>query len=160
MYLTFRVRNFLDELSVFISLVWATGYCYPLVLLETWCIQGYISIHIIGWFVCCMGWSGILTNEISWFDKDENNSGQISSRLSADATTVKGAIGDRISLVVQNFTLLLATAIIGFSLQWKMTLVILATFPLLVTASIIEVTSPSHMSRFFSFLFVAYSLPM
>jgi ATP-binding cassette subfamily B (MDR/TAP) protein 1 len=79
-----------------------------------------------------------LTNEVSWFDKDENSSGQISARLSADATTVKGAIGDRISLMVQNFSLLLATCIIAFSLQWRMALVVLATFPLQVFAAIVE----------------------
>lgn len=82
--------------------------------------------------------AGILTNEISWFDKDENSSGQISARLSADATTVKGAIGDRISLLVQNFSLLLATCIIAFSLQWQMAIVVLATFPLQVFAAIVE----------------------
>lgn len=82
--------------------------------------------------------AGILTNEISWFDKDENSSGQISARLSADATTVKGAIGDRISLMVQNFSLLVATAIIAFYYQWQMALVVLATFPLQVFAAIVE----------------------
>jgi ATP-binding cassette subfamily B (MDR/TAP) protein 1 len=80
-----------------------------------------------------------LTNEISWFDKDENSSGQVSARLSADATTVKGAIGDRISSMVQNFTLLVAAFAISFSLQWKMALVVVATFPLVVSATIIEV---------------------
>jgi ATP-binding cassette subfamily B (MDR/TAP) protein 1 len=80
-----------------------------------------------------------LTNEISWFDKDENSSGQVSARLSADATTVKGAIGDRISLMVQNFTLLVTAFVISFILQWKLAFVILASFPLMVFASIVEV---------------------
>lgn len=84
--------------------------------------------------------SGILKNEVGWFDLDANNSGQISSRLSADATTVKGAIGDRISLIVQNLTLLIATFIIAFTLQWRLAFVVLATFPLLVFAAIVEVT--------------------
>lgn len=86
--------------------------------------------------VCCVG---ILTYEISWFDKDENSSGQVSARLSADATTVRGAIGDRISLVVQNSSLLIATGIIAFILQWQMALVVLATFPLQVFAAMVEV---------------------
>lgn len=85
-----------------------------------------------------MMFTRILTNEISWFDKDENSSGQIAARLSADATTVKGAIGDRISLLVQNFTLMVATGVIAFTLQWKMAFVVLATFPLQVFAAIVE----------------------
>uniref|UniRef100_A0A7I4E2T3 Uncharacterized protein n=1 Tax=Physcomitrium patens TaxID=3218 RepID=A0A7I4E2T3_PHYPA len=85
-----------------------------------------------------MMFSRILTYEISWFDKDENSSGQVSARLSADATTVRGAIGDRISLVVQNSSLLIATGIIAFILQWQMALVVLATFPLQVFAAMVE----------------------
>ncbi|KAG0586096.1 hypothetical protein KC19_2G063800 [Ceratodon purpureus] len=85
-----------------------------------------------------MMFASILKNEVSWFDKDENSSGQISARLSADATTVKGAIGDRISMLVQNLSLVVATAVIAFSLQWQMALVVLATFPLQVLAAIVE----------------------
>jgi ATP-binding cassette subfamily B (MDR/TAP) protein 1 len=83
--------------------------------------------------------ANILRNEVAWFDVDENNSGQISSRLSADATTVRGAIGERISLIIQNTTLMIATLIIALKLQWRMALVLLATFPLLVFAAIVEV---------------------
>ena len=63
----------------------------------------------------------------------------MSARLSADATAVKSAIADRISLMVQTFTLLVAAFVISFSLLWKMSLVVLATFPLVVSAAIIEV---------------------
>ncbi|KAG0606707.1 hypothetical protein M758_9G161600 [Ceratodon purpureus] len=80
----------------------------------------------------------ILTNEVSWFDADENNSSQVTARLSADATIVKGAIVDRISLVVQNFTLMAAVCVIGFTYQWKMAFVVLATFPLQVFATFVE----------------------
>lgn len=82
---------------------------------------------------------GMLTNEVSWFDADENNSSQVCARLAADATTVKGAIGDRISIIVQNFTLMLAVCVIGFTQQWKMAFVVLATFPLQVIATFVEV---------------------
>jgi ABC-type multidrug transport system fused ATPase/permease subunit len=41
--------------------------------------------------------------------------------------------------MVQNFTLLVAAFAISFSLQWKMALVVVATFPLVVSATIIEV---------------------
>lgn len=83
--------------------------------------------------------TGILRNEVSWFDVNENNSGKVAARLSADASTVRAAIGDRISLLVQNFALLLATCAIAFVIQWRMAFVLLATFPILVGASFVEV---------------------
>ena len=89
--------------------------------------------------------SGILTNEVSWFDADENNSSQVSARLAADATAVRGAISDRISIIVQNFTLMVAVCVIGFSFQWKMAFVVLATFPLQVFATFVEVIIPPDL---------------
>lgn len=50
--LTFRVCNFLDELSVFISLVWATSYCFLLALFEL-----NVYKHIFpsnNWVVCLL----------------------------------------------------------------------------------------------------------
>ncbi len=109
-----------------------------LIIYTTW-VNGLCS----GWDVfhsfCAFSFADILRNEVAWFDIDENNSGQISSRLSADATTVKGAIGERISLIIQNTTLMIATLVIALKLQWRMALVFLATFPLLVFAAIVEV---------------------
>lgn len=91
--------------------------------------------------------SGILTNEVSWFDAIENNSGSVSTCLANDATTIKGAIGERISVFVENITLILAISIIAFSHQWKLALVIFATFPLQIIATIIEVI-PLKLSSF------------
>nr|XP_024359021.1 ABC transporter B family member 19-like [Physcomitrium patens] len=80
----------------------------------------------------------ISKNEISWFDLDGNNSSQLCSRLSTDATTVKGAVGDRISLMISSFSCMLATCVIAFTFQWKMTLVMLAIFPLLLFGNICQ----------------------
>ncbi|CAM6101081.1 unnamed protein product [Calypogeia fissa] len=79
--------------------------------------------------------TGILRNEMGWFDREENNSGQILARLNADATNVRAAIGDRVSVIVQNTTLLLVACIFSLSLQWKLALVMLSTFPLFVFAA-------------------------
>lgn len=85
---------------------------------------------------------------MGWFDADENNSSQVSARLAADATTVKGAIGDRISIIVQNFTLMVAICIIAFSLQWKMAFVVLCTLPLQVFATFVEVRTSGSSPLF------------
>ena len=34
--------------------------------------------------------------EVGWFDREENASGALSSRLSADTSAVRGALGDQV----------------------------------------------------------------
>eukprot|EP01018_Ginkgo_biloba_P034173 Gb_33057 [translate_table: standard] len=85
-----------------------------------------------------MMFTAILRNEVSWFDKDENSSIRISSRLASDATNVKTVVGDRLFLLVQNLTVFVASFAVCFRAQWQMTLVLLATFPLLITATIVQ----------------------
>ncbi|CAM6101084.1 unnamed protein product [Calypogeia fissa] len=77
----------------------------------------------------------ILRNEMGWFDEDENNSSMIAARLASDATNVRTAIGDRVAIIAQNSTLLVVTYVVAFVSQWKMSLVMAATFPLLISSS-------------------------
>ncbi|KAG6551372.1 hypothetical protein Mapa_007018 [Marchantia paleacea] len=74
----------------------------------------------------------ILRNEMAWFDQDENNSSRVAARLSSDATQVRGALGDRLAVILQNAALMAIAVIISFVLQWKLTLVMLSVFPALV----------------------------
>ncbi|CAM6127718.1 unnamed protein product [Calypogeia fissa] len=85
-----------------------------------------------------MMFKAILRFEVGWFDYDDNNSSLVASRLAADATLVRAAVGDRVSTIMQNGALTLTAFVIAFVLQWKVTLVILATFPLLIGAAIAE----------------------
>lgn len=83
--------------------------------------------------------AAILTQEVGWFDEESNNSNLVSARLSSDATLVKAAVGDRMSTIVQNFSLVVTAFCISFYLQWKVAGVVLLTFPLLVGAAVGEV---------------------
>lgn len=85
-----------------------------------------------------MLFSSILTQEVGWFDEESNNSNLVSARLSSDATLVKAAVGDRMSTIVQNFSLVVTAFCISFYLQWKVAGVVLLTFPLLVGAAVGE----------------------
>lgn len=80
----------------------------------------------------------ILRNEVSWFDREENNSSQVAARLASDATNVRSAIGDRISMIVQNSALMLVACTIGFVLQWRLALVLIAVFPIVVAATLLQ----------------------
>ncbi|CDP07374.1 unnamed protein product [Coffea canephora] len=82
--------------------------------------------------------SAILSNEIGWFDMDENSTGSLMSKLAADATLVRSALADRLSTVVQNVALTVTSFVIAFTLSWRIAAVIIATFPLLIGASIAE----------------------
>lgn len=84
--------------------------------------------------------AAILRNEVGWFDREENSSSRLSGRLSTDATNVRAAIGDRLSIIVQNVTVFLTACIVAFVVQWRMALVVIGTFPLLVAAAVAEVS--------------------
>lgn len=85
-----------------------------------------------------MMFQAIIRNEVGWFDLDENASTLLASRLASDATHVRAALGDRVSLIVQNVTVFVTACVIGLVVQWRIALVLLATFPLLVGASIAQ----------------------
>ncbi|KAF9595279.1 hypothetical protein IFM89_038414, partial [Coptis chinensis] len=79
--------------------------------------------------------AAILRNEVGWFDEEENNSSLVAARLATDAADVKSAIAERISVILQNMTSLLTSFIVAFIIEWRVSLLILGTFPLLVIAN-------------------------
>ncbi|KAI3983520.1 hypothetical protein MKX01_038940, partial [Papaver californicum] len=82
--------------------------------------------------------AAILRNEVGWFDEEENNSSLVAARLATDAVDVKSAIAERISVILQNMTSLLTSFIVAFIIEWRVSLLILATFPLLVLANFVQ----------------------
>lgn len=90
--------------------------------------------------------SAILRNEVGWYDEEENNSSLLASKLATDAADVKSAIAERISVILQNMTSLLTSFIVAFIVEWRVSLLILATFPLLVLANFAQVSFPLQPS--------------
>ncbi|CAI8602482.1 unnamed protein product [Vicia faba] len=82
--------------------------------------------------------SAVLKNEMAWFDREENESARIAARLALDANNVRSAIGDRISVIVQNTALMLVACTAGFVLQWRLALVLVAVFPVVVAATVLQ----------------------
>ncbi|KAE8713764.1 ABC transporter B family member 10 [Hibiscus syriacus] len=83
---------------------------------------------------CC----AILKNEIGWFDDLNNPSSTLASRLETDTTFLRGVVVDRTSILIQNVCLVIAAFIIAFILNWRITLVVLATYPLIISGHISE----------------------
>lgn len=82
--------------------------------------------------------TAVLKNEMAWFDQEENASSRIAARLTLDAHNVRSAIGDRISVIVQNCALLLVACGAGFVLEWRLALVLMAVFPVVVAATVLQ----------------------
>ncbi|XP_021279974.1 ABC transporter B family member 2 [Herrania umbratica] len=82
--------------------------------------------------------SAILKNEIGWFDDLNNASSMLASHLETDATFLKGVVVDRSAILIQNVGLAVASFIISFILNWRITLVVLATYPLIISGHISE----------------------
>ncbi|GJR16652.1 ABC transporter B family member 19 [Tanacetum coccineum] len=78
--------------------------------------------------------AAIMRNEVGWFDEEEHNSSLVAARLATDAADVKSAIAERISVILQNITSLLTSFVVAFIVEWRVSLLILGTFPLLVLA--------------------------
>ncbi|KAI5070428.1 hypothetical protein GOP47_0014771 [Adiantum capillus-veneris] len=76
--------------------------------------------------------ANILRFEVGWFDRVENSSGAICSRLASEANLVRALVGDCWSLVISMFVATLAAATLGLLISWRLASAILAVQPLAV----------------------------
>ncbi|XP_010425612.2 PREDICTED: ABC transporter B family member 15 [Camelina sativa] len=76
--------------------------------------------------------SKVLTFEVGWFDKDENSSGAICSRLAKDANVVRSLVGDRMALVVQTVSAVTIAFTMGLVIAWRLALVMIAVQPVII----------------------------
>ncbi|KAK4364648.1 hypothetical protein RND71_016006 [Anisodus tanguticus] len=85
-----------------------------------------------------MMFSAMLRNEIGWFDEMNNSSSTLASRLESDATLLRTVVVDRSTILLQNVGLVFTSFIIAFILNWRLTLIVMAMYPLLVSGHISE----------------------
>ncbi|KAJ6426961.1 hypothetical protein OIU84_022541 [Salix udensis] len=85
-----------------------------------------------------MMFSAILRNEIGWFDDLNNTSPMLTGRLQSDATLLQTITVDRTTILLHNVGLVVTSFIIAFILNWRITLVVIATYPLLISGHISE----------------------
>ena len=86
-----------------------------------------------------LAFSTILGQEIGWFDDDDNAVGALCTRLSSDASSVEGATGSRISVVVQSLSTLICSIALCFYYEWKLGLVSLVVLPVALAGTFIQV---------------------
>uniref|UniRef100_A0A7N0UE15 ABC transporter B family member 20 n=1 Tax=Kalanchoe fedtschenkoi TaxID=63787 RepID=A0A7N0UE15_KALFE len=85
-----------------------------------------------------MMFSAMLHNEVGWFDEEENSADTLSMRLANDATFVRAAFSNRLSILIQDSTAVLVAILIGMILEWRLALVALATIPILTISAVAQ----------------------
>ncbi|KAL3817922.1 hypothetical protein ACJIZ3_003827 [Penstemon smallii] len=82
--------------------------------------------------------TAMLRNEIGWFDDVNNTSSMLASQLESDATLLRTVVVDRSTILLQNVGLIVTSFVIAFILNWRLTLVVIATYPLIISGHISE----------------------
>ncbi|XP_057811074.1 putative multidrug resistance protein [Salvia miltiorrhiza] len=88
----------------------------------------------------------ILTFEIGWFDREENSSAAICARLSTEANMVRSLVGDRASLIIQVITNASVAFTVALIITWKVSLVLIAIQPLIITSYYLKTVLMKEMS--------------
>ncbi|CAF4190129.1 unnamed protein product [Rotaria magnacalcarata] len=76
--------------------------------------------------------SAMIRQEIGYFDYEINSVGALVTRLSSDAAALKGMTGVRIGIILQAISAMVTALVIAFSTGWKLSLVVLCFFPLVL----------------------------
>ena len=74
----------------------------------------------------------MLRQDISWFDKEENSAGALTSFLSTETTHLAGMSGVTLGTILVVSTTLVAAIVVAISIGWKLALVCVATIPILL----------------------------
>ena len=61
----------------------------------------------------------LLSQPASWYDFSENSRGVLTSRLSADASAVRGMMGDRLALFTSIMSTVIGCMLVAFLLCWR-----------------------------------------
>lgn len=80
----------------------------------------------------------MLKQEMGYFDRKENGVGALCAQLSNEAAQVQGATGQRIGAIVNSASTLFLAVGLAMYYQWKLGLVALSFFPLIVIATFLQ----------------------
>uniref|UniRef100_A0A8C6XFF9 ABC-type xenobiotic transporter n=1 Tax=Naja naja TaxID=35670 RepID=A0A8C6XFF9_NAJNA len=120
------------------------GVCLGLLNFCLYLLQGFTfgkSGEALTMRLRSLSFKALLQQEIGWFDDHNNGIGVLLTRLSTDASQVKGATGSRLALMTMTFFTLVTALIIAFAHGWHLTLLILACIPFIIVAKAIQAKS-------------------
>ncbi|KAE8703555.1 ABC transporter B family member 12 [Hibiscus syriacus] len=84
--------------------------------------------------------------EVGWFDEPDNSSGAIGARLSTDAATIRGLVGDALAQMVSNIASAIAGLVIAYVACWQLAFIVLGLIPLIGVSGYVEVKSMKGFS--------------
>ncbi|CAF4170856.1 unnamed protein product, partial [Rotaria sordida] len=82
--------------------------------------------------------SAILRQEMSYFDYETNSGGALITRLSTDASSLKGMTGVRIGIILEALSATIACLAVVFSVGWKLAFVVICFVPPILFAGILQ----------------------
>ncbi|CAG9761758.1 unnamed protein product [Ceutorhynchus assimilis] len=80
----------------------------------------------------------LLRQEMAYFDRTENGVGALCAQLSNEAAQVQGATGQRIGALTSSMSTLLFSVFIAAYYEWRLGLVAMSFFPLIITAGFLQ----------------------
>ncbi|KZV37277.1 ABC transporter B family member 2-like [Dorcoceras hygrometricum] len=116
------------------------------------CGGGVMTLIVHGLTYLCFGIMGerltlrlrkkmfkaMLRNEMGWFDDVNNTSTMLASQLENEAALLRTIVVDRSTVLLQSVGLVVTSFVIAFILNWRLTLVIIAMYPLVISGHISE----------------------
>ncbi|KAG6039913.1 hypothetical protein E4U41_001820 [Claviceps citrina] len=89
----------------------------------------------------------MLRQDVSFFDKDENTAGALTSFLSTETTHVAGLSGVTLGTLLMMTTTLISASVLGLAIGWKLSLVCIATMPILLGCGFFRFWMLAHFQR-------------
>ncbi|KAJ5247718.1 ABC multidrug transporter mdr1 [Penicillium chermesinum] len=79
-----------------------------------------------------MAFRRILRQDISYFDKEENSTGALTSFLSTETKSLAGISGQNLGMILMTLTTLIGSMCIALAFGWKLALVCISLLPVLL----------------------------
>ncbi|KAJ4268550.1 hypothetical protein NW762_002614 [Fusarium torreyae] len=89
----------------------------------------------------------MLRQDVAFFDRDENTSGALTSFLSTETTHVAGLSGVTLGTLLMVATTLVSAMVVSLAIGWKLSLVCIATIPVLLGCGFFRFYMLAHFQR-------------
>ncbi|KAF4983113.1 hypothetical protein FZEAL_1407 [Fusarium zealandicum] len=89
----------------------------------------------------------ILRQDVSFFDRDENTAGALTSFLSTETTHVAGLSGVTLGTLLMVSTTLISAMVMSLAVGWKLSLVCISTIPVLLGCGFFRFWMLAHFQR-------------
>lgn len=89
----------------------------------------------------------MLRQDVSFFDRDENTAGALTSFLSTETTHVAGLSGTTLGTILMVLTTLVSALTLSLAIGWKLALVCISTIPVLLGCGFFRFYMLAHFQR-------------